>query len=77
MSLDRGERLCEVFEAYLACLPVSEIEFEQVVLLASGLSKGDQIELGECESCHGTILIDRLGRRRPCCSHCVTPRTLS
>jgi hypothetical protein len=76
-SLDRGERLCEAFEAYRACLPVSEIEFDQVVLLASGLAKGDQIELGQCESCHGMILIDRLGRRRPCCSHCAAPRTLS
>jgi hypothetical protein len=69
-SLESGERLCEVFEAYRTCFPASDLEFEEVLLLAIGLAKGEVIELGNCDSCNATILIDLLGSRRRKCSHC-------
>ncbi len=69
-SLDWGERLCEAFEAYRACLPASNFEFEQVLLLVSGLAEGGAIGLGGCEKCGCTILIDRLATRRRACSYC-------
>ncbi len=70
LSLDMGERLCEVFEAYQACFPPSDLEFEQVLLLVVGLAEGDAIKLGSCGKCGGTILIDPLATRRRLCSYC-------
>jgi len=59
-NLTRGERLCDVFEAYRTLFPKSELNFEQTVLIAVGLAQGDVIELGRCLGCPRTILIDRL-----------------
>lgn len=69
-SLDRGERLCDAFEAFRAYVPESPIEFEQVVLLALALAQGDALELGRCKNCEGLILIDRLAVSRSVCSYC-------
>lgn len=69
-SLDCGERLCEVFEAYRTYFPKSEISFEQIVLLATALAQGDVLALGNCASCGGIILMDQLAVGRKLCSHC-------
>lgn len=69
-SLESGERLCDAYEACRACLPQCDLEFEQLVLLATGLVQGDAISLRTCTKCEGTILIDRLGTRRQTCSQC-------
>lgn len=69
-SLDRGERLCDAFEAFRVCLPESPVEFEQVVLLALALAQGDALELGHCKNCDAIILIDRLAVGRNICSFC-------
>jgi hypothetical protein len=71
-SLDWSERLCEAFEAYRACFPTTDLEFEQVLLLVTGLAEGDAISLGSCGRCGCTILIDRLAARRRVCSYCQT-----
>lgn len=69
-SLDRGERLCDAFEAFRVCLPESQVEFEQVVLLALALAQGDALELGHCKNCDAIILIDRLAVGGSICSFC-------
>ncbi len=69
-NLGGGERLCDVFEAYRTYFPSSEIGFEQLVLLALGLAQREAIELGNCKTCDGMILIDRLAVSRRICSHC-------
>jgi hypothetical protein len=71
-SLELGERLCDAFEAYRACFPASNLEYEQVLLLVVGLAEGEAIGLGGCGQCGGTILIDRLAARRRMCSYCQT-----
>lgn len=70
-AIEFGERLCDVFEIYLACFPKSELELEHLMLLARGLEDGDAVTLSSCVNCQAAILIDLLGRRRPLCSHCV------
>src|SRR5258708_27345920 len=37
-SLDFTERMCETYEAYRACIPSTEIEFEELVLLRRALA---------------------------------------
>jgi len=70
-GLDVGERLCEIFEVYAACLQRPEFEFEHLALLARGLARGDAIAVGNCTICHGTILVDLFATRRLVCSHCL------
>ncbi len=69
-NLDRGERLCDAFEAFRTYFRLSTIEFEQVVLLALALAQGDALELGHCKNCEAVILIDRLAVSRRICSYC-------
>jgi hypothetical protein len=69
-AVDVGERLCEVFEAYLACFQKPELELEHLALLARGLDEGDAIALSNCTRCEAVILADLLGARRRLCSHC-------
>jgi hypothetical protein len=69
-SVELGERLCAVFEVYLACFPNGELEFEHLVLLMRGLDDGDAIALSTCEKCTAVVLVDLLGTRRRLCSHC-------
>ena len=69
-DLDSGERLCEVYEAFHACFPDAHLEFEQLLLLAVGLTRRDVVELTTCANCQCAILVDLLGRRRRMCSVC-------
>jgi hypothetical protein len=69
-SVEFGERLCDVFETYLACFPKSELELEHLALLARGLDQGDAIAISNCTNCEAVILSDLLGTRRHLCSHC-------
>ena len=65
-----GENLCDVFEAYVACFPQSELEIEHLVLLVRGLDNADAIALSTCLNCEGVVLADLLGARRRLCIHC-------
>lgn len=69
-TVEFGERLCEVFEAYTACFPKSGLDLEHLLLLARGLEEADAIALSKCSKCEAVILADLLGIRRRLCSHC-------
>lgn len=69
-TIELGDRLCEVFESYLACFPNSELEFEHLTLLARGLEEADAIALSNCSHCEAVVLADLLGKPRRSCSHC-------
>lgn len=69
-TLEFGERLCEVFEAFLACFPKSALELEHLMMLARGLEKADAIGLSTCATCEGVVVVDLLGVRRRLCSQC-------
>lgn len=70
LTLELGERLCDTYETYRACLPQSELEIEQLLSFVLGIAENEVIGLGRCESCSGTVLIDRLAPHRPTCAHC-------
>lgn len=69
-TVEFGEHLCEVFEAYVACFPKSDLDLERLVLLTRGLEEADAIGLSKCSNCEAVILVDLLGLRRRLCPHC-------
>lgn len=72
-DLDFGEQICEVHEALQACFPDVELEFEQVMLLAIGLSQHESIDLTTCVRCGIAVLADQLSIRRRTCASCHRP----
>lgn len=73
LDLDFGERICEVHEALRTCFPDIELEFEQVMLLAIGLSRQESIDLICCVRCGIAVLSDQLALRRRTCASCHRP----
>lgn len=69
-ELAAGECLCEVFEAFQACFPASELEFEHLVLLIRGIAKRESIGLQACSRCSNATLIDRLATTQQPCGPC-------
>src|SRR5215472_13035234 len=58
-GLARGARLCAAFEAYRALVPAAQISFEHAVFLASALTRGDLLRVGNCASCGALIVTER------------------
>ena len=69
-ALDDGEQACEIYDAYLAYYPQSNVRFEELMLLKRSLAKGDLVELGLCRLCKGLIIHSRIDPSRRICSHC-------
>jgi hypothetical protein len=72
-GVERGELLCEGFEAYRAVLPSAQISFEHAVFLASALGRGDQLRLGNCCDCGALMVLERFPLRSARCPHCAAP----
>jgi len=73
-ALDDGEQTCDIYDAYLAYYPQSNVRFEELMLLRRTLAKGDLLELGLCRICKGLIMNIRIDRCRPICAHCNSLR---
>jgi Flagellar transcriptional activator (FlhC) len=69
-NLERGERLCDVYEAFRTLFPASGVSFEQIVLLAINMAQGDVLQLQYCQGCDVAILADRLAAAQRLCSVC-------
>src|SRR6516164_4512722 len=67
----RGELLCQAFEAFRLYLPSAQISFEHAVFLATALSRGDQLRLGNCSGCGSLMVTERFRLRSALCSHCA------
>src|SRR5271170_328607 len=72
-SLDDGEQACDIYDAYLAYYPQSNVRFEEMMLLKRSLARGDLVDLGLCRICKGLIMNHRYDRCRSTCSHCDSP----
>ena len=70
-TLGLGERLCDIYEAYGACFPGTELKLEELMLLRTRLAKGDAMELGKCRRCRCLILVNRLKPSQRICQHCA------
>jgi hypothetical protein len=69
-SVARGEALCNAFEMYRVMVPFSQISFEHAVFLATTLSRGEQLRLGDCADCGGLVVTERFPIREKRCHHC-------
>ena len=69
-ALDDGEQACDIYDAYLAYYPQSNVRFEELMLLKRSLAKGDLVGLGLCRICRGLIMNNRYDPCRSTCSHC-------
>jgi hypothetical protein len=69
ISLEYGQRLCEMYEAYRACYPKTHVELEELIMLREQLAKADRVALGRCRSCRCLVLVDRFNGGRNCW-HC-------
>ena len=68
--LTTGEQLCDLLDFHRSCYPHASISFDQLLLLARGLTIGKAIQLRYCNSCGGVILSDPLQLPRPHCDSC-------
>ena len=70
-GIARGERLCAAFEEFKAYWPTAESTLEHAILLLTELTRGIEIALGRCVSCHILIVLDRLSVGPARCAFCV------
>ena len=70
MTPELGERLGRAYEAFRACFPETNLEFDELINFVTSIAKKDGIEVGRCRSCGATMLIDRIAPNRPTCAHC-------
>ena len=70
-GLTRGELLCQAFEVYRLLLPAAQISFEHAVFLATALTRGDQLRLGNCCDCGALLVLERFQLRNARCRHCA------
>jgi hypothetical protein len=70
-GVTRGELLCQAFEAFRLLLPAAQISFEHAVFLATALTRGDQLRLGDCSDCGSLMVTERFALRGARCSHCA------
>jgi len=70
LGVEGAERLCRVFEIYRHVAPDSRFTMDQLIRLVRALTEGEEFEIGHCRSCHGALLLDRLGDRRRVCPAC-------
>ena len=69
-SFDFSERLCEVYEAYRALFPGTEIELEELILLRRALASADDMALSRCRVCKCLILVNRFDATSRACAQC-------
>jgi hypothetical protein len=70
LYFDSALRLCNAFEAYHACRPGSDLEFDDLMQLVRELSTQKIISLGKCKTCLALVVIAKHDPLRPICSHC-------
>jgi hypothetical protein len=68
--VEAGERLCDVVEVCRLCFPQLQADFEQIQMLAIGVTVGDRIAMANCTNCSALIIVERLSTRRRLCAHC-------
>ena len=69
-NIEVAIRLCEAYEAYHAIVPVSNLEFDELMLLIREVDSGAIIQMGRCKTCKAAIVIAKHDPLRPICMHC-------
>src|SRR5882757_5221740 len=69
-NIEVAIRLCEAYEAYHAIVPVSNLEFDELMLLIREVDSRAIIQMGRCKTCKAAIVIAKHDPLRPICKHC-------
>jgi Flagellar transcriptional activator (FlhC) len=69
-NIEVAIRLCEAYEAYHAIIRVSNLEFDELMLLIREVESGAIIQMGRCKTCKAAIVIAKHDPLRPICMHC-------
>lgn len=70
-GLQRGELLCQSYEAFRALLPDTRLSFEHAVYLLTALTCGDELRVAGCRDCGALLVSDRWVLHSPRCAVCV------
>jgi hypothetical protein len=76
-AIEQGEKLCDAFEAYAACVENAGFCIEHLTLLVRALEAADSIALSNCGCCGAMIVVDLLAGRQKPCSHCRNGQAVS
>ena len=74
LTLESGGRLCDAFDLYREVMPDARLTLDQLIVLVNALTQGEELEIGHCAECHGTLIVDRLGIGRRICLACKEHR---
>jgi hypothetical protein len=69
-GLQRGELLCQSYEAFRALLPEAGLSFEHAVCLLTALARGDELRVTGCRDCGALLVSDRWALHAPRCAVC-------
>jgi hypothetical protein len=69
-ALEVGERLVDVFDLFYRIAPQSHLKMDQFFPVVSALAAAEDLMLGHCGGCHGTLLIDPLLNDGRLCLSC-------
>jgi hypothetical protein len=75
-SVERGERLCRVYEEFKACWPESQSTLEHAILLLGELVRKVEVAMDRCMDCDVLIVVDRLSVAPPRCAFCRHERQI-
>ena len=76
-GLQRGERLCRVFELFQGLVGSSEFTLDHAILLIVAVAQGTELRLGHCTDCGGAMIFDPEALSRRMCSHCAAEPQVS
>jgi hypothetical protein len=69
-GLQRGELLCQSYDAFRALLPEAGLSFEHAVYLLTALARGDELRLAGCRDCGAVVVADHCALHAPRCAVC-------
>ena len=69
-NIEKGERLCTVFEAFKSNFRQSIITIEQMFLLVAALLSREEVDLARCSACSHVAILDRLQVSPRHCQSC-------
>jgi hypothetical protein len=69
-GLQRGELLCQSYDAFRGLLPEAGLSFEHAVYLLTALARGDELWLTGCRDCGALVVGERWALHAPRCAVC-------
>lgn len=72
-TLERGERICNAYESYLAHVLEPRFTLDQFIFLVKSLVSAEEIEVSECYTCQSTLVTEKYALVQFQCVQCRLP----